>query len=403
MDLILIIVRLIEIIVFVYLGFASCYILVFSIVGLFPYRVKQAESQVKRKIAVLIPGYKEDTVILEVARHALKQDYPKESYDVIVIADSFQNETVDLLNSLPIKVVEVSFEKSTKSKALNAAMEAIGDSYEIAVILDADNLMENGFLRKINDSFENGFMVVQGHRKAKNMNNNLALLDTVSEEINNHIFRKGHRVVGLSSALIGSGMAFEYEFFKKTMKEIRAIGGFDKELELTLLKAGVKIEYLVDAIVLDEKVQKEAVFENQRRRWISAQLIYFRRYAWDGLKQFIVRFNVDYFDKVYQMILPPRILLLGLLSILTMFAGILLLVDPIWTNNTFIISFGNWLLIWLFTVAAMLLAIPRKLYSSRTLSALLTLPRGFWLMVRSLLRVKNANKSFIHTRHGIDP
>jgi hypothetical protein len=49
---------------------------------------------------------------------------------------------------------------------------------------------------------------VQGHRTAKNTNNSWAILDAISEEINNNIFRKGHRVLGLSSAIIGSGMAF---------------------------------------------------------------------------------------------------------------------------------------------------------------------------------------------------
>ena len=403
MDLIIFIVRLIELFAFTYLGLAACYILFFSFAGIFPYRVKKGHSLSIRKIAVLIPGYKEDSVILEVARQALEQDYPSESYQVIVIADSFQKETVESLKLLPIRVVEVVFDKSTKTKALNSAMDAIGDYFDIALILDADNLMENGFLKKINDAFENGFKVVQGHRQAKNMNNNLALLDTISEEINNHIFRKGHRVVGLSSALIGSGMAFEYEFFKRTMKEIKAIGGFDKELELNLLKNGVLIEYLADAIVLDEKVQKEAVFENQRRRWISAQLIYFRRFAIDGIIQFVSRLNIDYFDKVYQMILPPRILLLGLLTIIMIGSGVFSMINSHFAWETFAFSFINWLVIWSFTVVALLLSIPRKLYSLRTLAALLSLPRGFLLMLRSLFRVKNANKSFIHTSHGIDP
>jgi len=181
------------------------------------------------------------------------------------------------LKTLPIKVLEVKFDISTKSKALNSAMERIIAGYDIAVILDADNLMAPDFLSKINASFGNGFIAVQGHRTAKNLNTSLAVLDAVSEEINNHIFRKGHRVLGFSSAIIGSGMAFKYDFFKALMSTVTAIGGFDKEIELKLLKEGNTIEYLDDAFVYDEKVQKAEVFSNQRRRWLSAQLIYFRR------------------------------------------------------------------------------------------------------------------------------
>jgi hypothetical protein len=43
-------------------------------------------------------------------------------------------------------------------------------------------------------------------------------------------------------------MAFLYQLFKNTMKNIDAVGGFDKELELKLLKQGYKFEYRDDAI-----------------------------------------------------------------------------------------------------------------------------------------------------------
>ena len=112
-------------------------------------------------MAVLIPGYKEDAVIIEVAREALKQNYPSNEFDVVIIADSFRSETLKELAKLPIRLIEVSFDVSTKSKALNKAMEELGDNYEIAVVLDADNIMAVDFLTRINQAFENGFMVVQ--------------------------------------------------------------------------------------------------------------------------------------------------------------------------------------------------------------------------------------------------
>ncbi|QTN39550.1 glycosyltransferase [Cryomorphaceae bacterium] len=212
---------------FIYLGFSVIYFHLFSWGALFPLKDPSPVDDLKRKYAVLIPGYKEDAVIVSVAEAALKQDASKEWYDVIVIADSFQSETLQRLAALPIKVVEVEFEVSTKSKALNKAMEVVGDDYDVAVILDADNVMEEDFLRRIDAQFDLGFTVVQGHRVAKNTGTAMAQLDAISEEVNNSVFRKGHRVFGLSSALIGSGMAFDYAFFKDIMARIKAIGGFD--------------------------------------------------------------------------------------------------------------------------------------------------------------------------------
>ena len=93
-------------------------------------------------------------------------------------------------------------------------------------------------------------------------------------------------------------MAFQYQFFKEIMSTAKAIGGFDKEIELKMLKDGHRIGYLDDAIVLDEKVQKAEVFSNQRRRWLSAQLHYFRLDFLQSIKHLFLKGNLDYFDIV---------------------------------------------------------------------------------------------------------
>ena len=385
---------IIQTVLLVLLSLATAYILVFALAGLF-YKEKPYGTPGRfRKVAVLIPGYKEDAVIVEVATAALKQQYPQGLFDVVIIADSFQPSTIEKLKSIPVKLIEVSFEKSTKSKALNKAMEQLGDGYEITVVLDADNIMAPDFLNKVNTAFDNGFIAVQGHRTAKNINNSWAVLDAVSEEINNHIFRKGHRVLGLSSAIIGSGMAFDYHFFKNMMSSVHAVGGFDKEIELKMLKQGVTIAYLDDAMVYDEKIQQPDVFSNQRRRWLSAQVHYFRNGFTDAFKYLITKGNADYFDKAIQFIQPPRILLLGavmLLSVIFISLNYLL-------YSQLILSAG-WLATATACIAALLLSIPRSHYNTRTMAAISGLPKGMLLMMLSLLKIKGANKTFIHTKH----
>lgn len=387
--------NIIQILLLIGLAVPVMYIFLFAFAGLFYRQPPYPQKPVLRRIALLIPGYMEDAVIREVANDALLQDYPADRFDVIVIADSFRKETLAILKTTPIKVIEVAFDVSTKSKALNKAMEQLKEEYDIAVILDADNLMSRDFLWKINASFECGFFAVQGHRTAKNMDTSLAVLDAISEEINNHIFRKGHRVLGLSSAIIGSAMAFRYDFFKRLMLTVTAIGGFDKEIELKLLKEGRTIEYLDDAYVYDEKVQKEEVFSNQRRRWLSAQFIYFRRDIMPSIKALITKGNVDYFDKTFQFIQPPRILLLGMI----LFLGVIFFPLNIIFNDPLIYNYF-WVSIVLMCLLAFLFSFPVKMYKRKTLKAMAFLPKSMFLMLGSLLRIKGANKQFIHTKHG---
>ena len=388
-DIIFLILLILQGIIFLYLAFGTIYIFIFTIASLFPYRPKSPSTNIQNRIAVMIPGYKEDEVIVDVAKDALRQDYPQDLFDVIVIADSFKPETIDELKSLPIKVIEVQFDQSTKSKALNKAMLQLPDNYyNITVVLDADNMMAPDFLNLINASYNVGFMAIQGHRVAKNTNTNFAVLDAVSEEVNNSIFRKGHRCMGLSSSLIGSGMAFDYTFLKELMSTVKAVGGFDKEIELKMLKQGVRIEYLDKAFVYDEKVQKEEVFVKQRRRWLSAQ-IHYAGFFGDALKNFFSNGSIDYLDKAKQMLLPPRILLIGLLPIFTIIS---IFVNPL----VFTIIWAGLLAMLIITF---LFAIPRKFYNRKTLGAVLSIPKGIFLMFTSLATTRGANKKFIHTEH----
>ena len=344
-------------------------------------------------MVVFLPSYREDSVILESAARALEQSYPATHYDVVVIADSLQPATLEKLRKLPLRVVEVVFEKSTKAKALNAALSQQAEgTYDVAVILDADNILAPDFLDRLNQSFDQGWLVVQGHRTAKNTNTSTAILDAISEEINNHILRKGHRVLGLSSALIGSGMAFEYRLFRSLMAEIHAVSGFDKELEMRLLKQRIQIEYLDDAICYDEKVQNPAVFEKQRTRWIAAQFKYLRLNFVSGWQE-LFRGNVDYFDKVFQALFPPRVMLLG-----SIVAGTFL----------FWLFLPGHTLTWFVTaqmvalVLAFVLATPADMRAQLGWRELSLLPNLFVRIVRSLFKLDEAHKKFIHTPHGIE-
>src|SRR6185437_6212165 len=140
-----------------------------------------------KRIAILVPAYKEDAVILATASNLLDCDYPKDNYDIYIIADSFRPETLRELARLPVRLLEVSFEKSTKTKALNAAFQQIDKPYDIALICDGDNMLAPDFLAKTSEAFNGGARATQGKRIAKNLDTSFAILDASSEAINNHI------------------------------------------------------------------------------------------------------------------------------------------------------------------------------------------------------------------------
>ena len=382
-------ITIIAYVAFAYLAWAALYQFTFSFASLFPKKKRPILEDKNRKIAVLIPGYKEDAVIVSVAQAALQQSYPSEHYDVIVIADSFQQDTLDALAQLPIQVVQVSFEKSTKSKALNKTLDQLPDTYEMAVILDADNIMENNFLERMNQRFNEGSVAVQGRRVAKNYDTPMAILDAASEDINNRILCKGHQVLGFSVRLAGSAMAFDYVLFKKVMKSVDAVGGFDKELELKFTQAGIKLDYDHDAHVYDEKVRKPAHLARQRSRWIAAQFHYAKKFLPKGLKALFTEGRTDFFNKSIQMVLPPRLILPVVLFAFT-------LISLIVGSTTFTLLWGVALAI---NVLGFLMATPSVYFRKHWKAIVFGLPVAFLTSFKALLKVGNANKKFIHTPH----
>ena len=374
-----------------YLAWGVFYQLIFSLAGLFWQEEEMPRSKNVRRVAVLIPAYKEDNVIVGVANEALEQTYPADKFEVFVIADSLEEQTLLELAQTGAVTIPVSFEKSTKSKALNAALDTIPEkAFDIMVILDADNIMAPDFLERINGEFEWGKRVVQGCRAAKNFNTTMAVLDGLSEAINNHILCKGQMEFGLSARLAGSGMAFDANLFRRVMPEIEAIGGFDKALELALTSQGERIYYAEHAAIYDEKVSKPEHFSKQRSRWIAAQFHYARRYFPHAVRTFMKTGNIDYLNKATQMLLPPRLITPGVLAL----AGILCCFLGFTTLS---IGFG---LVLSFNIISFLVAMPAYTWQRPYIDALLGLPLVFLYALRSLIGIGKANKKFIHTPHG---
>ena len=364
---------------------AVAYPLIYSLASLGTRKSYYPTANKQHKFAILFPAYKEDRVILPVVESFLQQHYPQELYKVIVISDHMQETTNERLAQLPITLLKANYENSSKAKALNFAMDHFErDEFDAVVILDADNIVDTNFLLEINKVFDAGVQAIQAHRTAKNRNTDIAVLDGLSEEVNNSIFRRGHVRLGISSALIGSGMIFNYQWFHDNVKHLVTTGE-DKELEVLLLKQRIFIEFLDEVYVYDEKTQGEKGFYNQRRRWLATQFAQWGR-VFKDLPQAILSGNIDYSDKLIQWVLPPRLILFG--GIIVM-GSIMQIID--WPLAL------KWWALFLIMGATLCLAIPDKLVDDRFKKSINKLPLLFIMMVVNLFRMKGMNKKFVNT------
>lgn len=378
----------------IYLSITILYLFVISICGLFNKKKSFATSLAKKKIAVLITSYKEDAVIESTIAAAVYHNYPTEFFDVFLAADHLQPETIDRLRKYRAHISEVQFTSGSKARSLNYLLNTIDEEkYDIALVLDGDNVMEAGFLEKINRAFQHGAHAVQGHRTAKNSNTAIAVLDGISEEINNHLFRKAQNNLGLSASLIGSGMAFDF----KKLKEIYNKPGIvdnpacDREVDFELMRANIPVVFLNDAHVFDEKVSTENVYENQRRRWIESQLMHIGLFFSPAGRR--ASGTKDFWNKLFINLMPPRSFFIFLLAFVLCFA----IIEAVTGNNITHIPLACWLILFVLYVSAMLLAIPRKHYSAATMRALLHLPLILFALVKAVFTIRLGRKQFVHT------
>ena len=349
---------------------------------------------------VLYPAYNEDKVIVNSVQKFLAQYYPYNCFHVAVISDHMQPETNKKLAELPITLLQPVFEKSSKAKAMQYAMDYFqkeevrglrSEDFDFVVILDADNVVESHFLEQLNTECAKGYKAIQCHRCAKNNDNDIAVLDGVSEEINNTIFRKAHNRIGLSSALIGSGMCFDFQWFKENVYKLTTAGE-DRELEALLLQQKIYIQYEPDIHVFDEKVSNKDNFQKQRLRWMTAQIqSLFNLLPY--IPKAVMTFNLDFIDKTIQQALIPRSMLivgaLGMSVIMTLFSFI-------FSNFWYI----KWWCLFLTICIALYIATPRQLRSHSVFGKLLSLPKLVWKMVMNILKIDRKNTDFIHTTHG---
>ena len=384
-------ITLIDWILFIPLALCVGYLFFYAIASRFQSHLidKRFIPQKQHRFLVLFPAYKEDRVIIDSVSSFLEQDYSAELYDVLVISDHMQPQTNDALRSLGITVLEATYTDSSKAKAMKLAMQEIpAGEYDAIVIMDADNTTVPSFLTRINQAYAQGFIALQAHRTSKNFTTNIALLDAVSEEINNGFFRSGHNAVHLSAALSGSGMVIAEENFRRYVLQLKTAGE-DKDLEALILKENHgHIAYISDLPVYDEKTQRQEAISNQRRRWIAAQFGALRTSLPDFPKA-LMQGNYDYCDKILQWMLPPRLVQLAAVFGFTCLATI---VSPSMSVKWWILS--------LVQIVEMIVPVPVELMTTKLLKALMRIPALAFIMIGNLFKLKGANKKFIHTEHG---
>ena len=298
-------------VLFIWVSLTVIYLGVFAIASLFAKHSDTPKARNTNRFIILIPTHHNGKSVLMTVNSILGQSYPMRQFDVTVIADQEDEMTLFHLAHQPITLLTPNFEKSSRIKSLQLAINNLPQFkiYDVAVILEAGDVVEPEFLTQTNDAYESsGTKAIQMHKLSLNRDTVTARLSAVFEEINNSIFRRGHISVGLPTSMQSSGNVFEFRWLKDYLQVAKPHWA-DKELEAVLTRQHIYIDYFDNIYVYGEKSREADEFNRQHRGWIWAQCKTFFRNA-RYIPMAIINRHYYLLDKLLQWMLIPRMILM---------------------------------------------------------------------------------------------
>lgn len=293
----------------------AVYFFILGIAGLFQTKSpKNAEP--KQVFAVIVPAHNEEMVIGPLVENITTVNYPKELFDVFVIADNATDQTAKIAAEHGAIVYE-RFDTTQRGKGY--ALEwffnilyQLPKKYDAVVILDADNLVDASFLRHMNNRLCDGHKIIQGYIDAKNpldtwVTASFAMFFWVS----NRMLQLARYNLGLCNYLGGTGMAISLDVLREIGWGATSLTE-DLEFSLKALLRGYKTTLAFEAIVYDEKPLTFRQAWNQRRRWALGHVQLFRMYSLEFIKQVFIKRRFIYLDATIVSIQPLLVIFMGI-------------------------------------------------------------------------------------------
>lgn len=261
------------------------YQFIVSICSLVKLKDKPLIEEKDNRFMAIIPAHNEEAVVGNLVQSLMNQNYPKELFDVYVIADNCTDNTAKVAKEAGAIVLERKDEHhKTKGYALNWFLnKKIEENakYDAFCVFDADNIVDKGFLKAMNKKLCQGEDVVQGYRDIKNPTDSwISAGYAIFYWTMNRFYHLARYNLGLSPLINGTGFMVKFDVVKPTGWQTETLTE-DIEFSLKRIIAGKKLGWATDAIVYDEQPVGFKQSWSQRSRWTVGHIQCINRYTKD--------------------------------------------------------------------------------------------------------------------------
>lgn len=296
---------------------------------------RRKESKImtpKSTFAIIIAAHNEEQVIRHLVENIQVLKYPRELYDIFVVADNCKDGTAKIARTAGAIVYErFNLEERGKGYAMEwmfAKLFKLQRNYDGVIVFDADNLVHENFLLEMNNRLCKGEKVIQGYLDAKNPDDTwISGTFAISFWVVNHIWHLAKYNIGLSSVLGGTGMCISTEVLRKFGWGATCLTE-DMEFTMKVLLKGIPTTWAHDAIVYDEKPLTFEQSWRQRKRWAQGHFDIAGRYIPSMVIEGIKQRDVRILDGVLHL-LQPYFLIVSTLFVLSSYVYTIV---PFYTN-----------------------------------------------------------------------
>ena len=278
----------------------------------------------KKRFVILIPAHNEEAVIGDLVANLNQMVYPKELYDVCVIADNSNDRTAEISRELGAIVLEhtsLPGEAKGKPYAIKYALEQLDmNQYDAVCVFDADNLVTLNYLQLMNDHLCAGEKLIQCYLDSKNPNDNaISLGYATSYYFMNRSWQLAKYRLGLGNAVGGTGFCVERGLLERVGWTARSLTE-DLEFTMQCLLIGERATWCHFARVFDEKPTNFKASCIQRLRWARGHWDVFFKYSGALLKRSVLKRDIRSFDGFLYLLNPGKIVI-GSVASITFYAA----------------------------------------------------------------------------------
>ncbi|MGD0829802.1 MAG: glycosyltransferase [Terracidiphilus sp.] len=268
---------------------------------------RAASPGVNPRVAVLIPAFNEETVIVRTIRSVLNSDYS--NLHIMVIDDGSRDRTVEVARQAYAaeiaagRVQVLTKPNGGKAAALNFALDRLTE--EIYVGIDADTVIAADAISKLIPHFEDPLIgAVAGNAKVGNRVNLWTRWQALEYITSQNFERRALDLFNVVTVVPGAIGAWR-------TGPVKAAGGYpintvaeDADLTMALLEMGLKVVYEDRSLAFTEAPIDAKGLMRQRFRWSFGTL----QAIWKHRAAFVRNKAMGYFALpnilIFQMLLP---------------------------------------------------------------------------------------------------